>query len=417
MAARRKSIAAKLNGAMALLIASGFALLAFKTPDEKTFAMAVAVPAVFLLATTFVPKIFPADRLLISLVNFMCAIGVLVIYRISPARGINQGINYVAGLGAMVVCMFAVRHLNVFKRLPVLIALGSIGMMVLPIVFGHEQGGAKAWVSLGGFNFQPSELVKVTMIMVNAFLLSRRKLILSIAFTGICLLGLVLQKDMGTAMLYYVTSLAMMYASTGSMPLLTGGVAGAGTALVLGYSLLKRMGFAHIDRRISAWLNPWGRYENEGFQTVQSLLAIVNGGPFGMGLGAGNASRIPVRDTDSIFPFLVNEFGIIFGICMILIYIIILLRGIGIAMRCNYRFHALAALGCSVLIAFQTFVIIGGNINLIPITGVTLPFISYGGTSLLASLSLVGVLLGIESINDHDIAEDARLATGEDVLH
>lgn len=416
MAARRKSIAAKLNGAMALLIASGFALLAFKTPDVQTFSMAAAVPAVFLLATTMVPKIFPADSLLISLVNFMCAIGILVIYRISPARGINQGINYVAGLGAMVLCMLAVRHLNVFRRMPVLLAIASIGVMALPILIGHEQGGAKAWVSLGSFNFQPSELVKVTMIMVNAYLLSRRRLMFSMAFTGVCLMALVMQKDMGTAMLYYVTSLAMMYASTGSVPLLTSGVVGAGTALVLGYNLLKRMGFAHIDRRITAWLNPWGSYENEGFQTVQSLLAIVNGGPFGMGLGAGNASSIPVRDTDSIFPFLVNEFGIIFGICLILLYVIILLRGVGIAMRCNHRFHALAALGCSVLISFQTFVIIGGNINLIPITGVTLPFISYGGTSLLASLSLIGVLLGIESINDHDIAEDARLATGEDVL-
>lgn len=416
MAARRKSIASKLNGAMALLIFSGFALLAAKTPDVQTIAMAAAVPAVFLLAVSLVPRMFTADRLLLSLVNFLCALGILVIYRITPARGINQAVNYVAGLGAMVLCMLAVRHLNLFRQMPALIGAVSLMLMALPILIGHEQSGAKAWVSLGGYSFQPSELVKVSLIMVNAFLLSRRRLFLSIAFTGVCLMGLILQKDMGTAMLYYVTSLMMMYAGTGSMPLLAGGVAGAGAALVLGYNVLKRMGFAHIDRRITAWLNPWGNYENEGFQTVQSLLAIVNGGPFGMGLGAGNASRIPVRDTDSIFPFLVNEFGIIFGICLIFLYVIILLRGMGIAMRCNYRFHALAAMGCSAMLAFQAFVIIGGNINLIPITGVTLPFISYGGTSLMASLSLTGVLLGIESINDHDIAEDARLATGEDVL-
>lgn len=416
MAARRKSIASKLNGAMALLIFSGFALLAAKTPDVQTIAMAAAVPAVFLLAVSLVPRMFTADRLLLSLVNFLCALGILVIYRITPARGINQAVNYVAGLGAMVLCMLAVRHLNLFRQMPALIGAVSLMLMALPILIGHEQSGAKAWVSLGGYSFQPSELVKVSLIMVNAFLLSRRRLFLSIAFTGVCLVGLILQKDMGTAMLYYVTSLMMMYAGTGSMPLLAGGVAGAGAALVLGYNVLKRMGFAHIDRRITAWLNPWGNYENEGFQTVQSLLAIVNGGPFGMGLGAGNASRIPVRDTDSIFPFLVNEFGIIFGICLIFLYVIILLRGMGIAMRCNYRFHALAAMGCSAMLAFQAFVIIGGNINLIPITGVTLPFISYGGTSLMASLSLTGVLLGIESINDHDIAEDARLATGEDVL-
>ena len=416
MAARRNNIAAKLNSAMALMIASGFALLFCKTPDLQTAVMGFTVTVVFLMVNMLLPKVFFADGLLTSLITFLCSIGILILSRISPARGISQGINYLIGLVAMVMFMLFVRHLKLFRRLPVPVALASLGLMVLPIVFGREQSGAKAWVALGGFTFQPSELVKVTLIMVNAVLLSRRKLLLSMAFTGICLLTLVLQKDMGTAMLYYVTALSMMYVATGSIPLLTGGIVGAGTALVLGYNLLKRMGFAHIDRRITAWLNPWGSYENEGFQTVQSLLAIVNGGPFGMGLGVGNASRIPLRDTDSIFPFIVNEMGIIFGVCMILIYIMILLRGVGIAMRCNGRFHALAALGCSVMLAFQTFVIIGGNINLIPITGVTLPFISYGGTSMLASLSLTGVLLGIESCNDHDIAEDARLATGEDVL-
>lgn len=416
MARRRKNSEGKLVGAMTLLVACGFGLLVLKTPDVRTAAMALLVPLAFYAANRLIPKLFSADRLLLSVATFLCSIGILVVYRIAPQKGVNQGINFLAGLLAMVLTMQVMRHFSAFRRFLPFVGLVSLGLMAMPVLIGHEQGGAKAWVSLGGLNFQPSEIVKVSLVLVNAYLLSRRKLAFSMAYTGVCLAVLVLQKDMGTALIYYVTALVMMYASTGSMLLLAGGVLGAGGALVAGYDLLKKIGFAHIERRITAWLNPWGRYEQEGFQTVQSLLAIVNGGPFGMGLGAGNASRIPVRDTDSIFPFIVNEFGIIFGVCLVALYMLLLLRAASVATRAGSKANALAALGCASFLVFQTFVIIGGNINLIPITGVTLPFVSYGGTSLLSALSLTGMLLGIDSVNERELKEEASLALGEDGL-
>lgn len=416
MAKSKLSPGKRMIGSISLFVGSGFFLLALKDMSIQSMVMAFVVPLIFLASSTIIPKLFRADSLLLSLVNLLCSLGVMVLYRISPEKGINQAINYGAGILAMILSMLAIRHLGRFKTLIGLAAGGGLLLMVLPIVFGREVGGAKAWIVLAGINFQPSEIVKVILIVVNAYLLSKRKLLLSIVFTGVCLIFLLLQKDLGTALLYFVVSLLMMYVSTGSFTLLASGFGGAVVGGVLGYSWLKSMGFAHIDRRLTAWTNPWGNYENEGFQTVQSLLAIVNGGLFGLGLGAGNASKIPVRETDSIFPFIVNEFGIIFGICIVLIYIIIFIRGIGIATRCNHRFHSLLALGCSLFIAFQTFVIIGGNINLIPITGVTLPFISYGGTSLLSTLSLIGLLQGIESINEDHIAQDAQIATMGDEL-
>lgn len=413
MRRHRKSESAVLAGTMALFIFSGFLLLTLKDLTARSVVMMFAVPAAFLLSTTLIPKIVPADTLLLALVNFLSAFGVMVLYRISPDKGVNQAINYAAGAVAMLLCMMVVRKADVFKPLTPVMALAALGLMVLPALIGRERGGAKAWIQFAGVLFQPSEVVKVALLIVNAYLLSKRKLMYSVLYTGLCIGLLILQKDMGTALLYYTVSLVMMYAATGSLPFLLSGVAGAAGAAYGGYAILKRIGFAHIERRITAWVNPWGTYKNEGFQTVQSLLAIVNGGLLGMGFGAGNASNIPVRESDSIFPFIVNEFGMVAGLCLIAVYLIIFVRGVGIGLRANTRFRALLALGCSVFIAFQTFVIIGGNINLIPITGVTLPFISYGGTSLVSGMCIIGVLQGIESVNEDDMAQDAALAAPE----
>jgi cell division protein FtsW (lipid II flippase) len=143
------------------------------------------------------------------------------------------------------------------------------------------------------------------------------------------------------------------------------------------------------------------------------LIAIVNGGLWGTGLGLGNAYVIPANTTDFVYAIILNEFGMIFGICILAMYILLFLRGISIALRSGSRFNSLLAMGSSVLIALQAFIIIGGNINMIPLTGVTLPFISYGGTSLLSSLSIMGILQGVASLNDREVEEDRELALAQ----
>jgi len=148
---------------------------------------------------------------------------------------------------------------------------------------------------------------------------------------------------------------------------------------------------------------------------VQSLVAMANGGLWGTGLGLGNARVIPEVETDFIFAAVFNEFGVIFGVGVVLIYLMIFLRGIGIALRAQSRFHTLLALGCSCFVALQAFVIIGGNIKLIPLTGVTLPFVSYGGTSLVSSLCIMGLLQGVAHVNERGLQEDQMIAMmGED---
>ena len=169
--------------------------------------------------------------------------------------------------------------------------------------------------------------------------------------------------------------------------------------------------FAHVKRRVMVWLDPWQDYNDAGYQIIQSLMAIASGGLFGVGLGLGSPRTIPVYHTDFIFAVICEQLGLIFGLCVLLMYVAIIWRGATAAMAARSRFHALLAMGCTVLLGLQTFVIIGGVLKLIPLTGVTMPFVSYGGTSLVSSLCLIGLLQGVSSLNEDALRQDLQLAT------
>ena len=389
-----------------LFLASAFLLLGLRDFSLMSFIMALLVPLAYMAGSVFLPRFIPADRLLLGLVNFLCALGVLVLYRMKPQLGFDQGVNYAVGLMGMLGCMLLVRFWHRVKWTVPLIALGALILMALPVFIGTEKNGAKAWLNLPVFSFQPSEIVKVALLLILSFLLSRRKILQAILFAGLCLGLLMLQKDLGTALLYYIISLLLVFAATGSITILGLGAAGAGAGAVLGYSM-----FSHVKRRVAIWIDPWQDYKGNGYQVVQSLVAMANGGLWGTGLGLGDAHRvIPEVQTDFIFSAIFNEFGVIFGLVVVLIYLVIFLRGVSVALRSRSRFHTLLALGCSCFIALQAFVIIGGNIKLIPLTGVTLPFISYGGTSLVSSLCIMGLLQGVANLNERGILEDQMIA-------
>ena len=390
--------ARQLIGLVMLFFFLGFLLLAAWMRSEgtsgweKALILSVAVPALVYAGVLGIPRVFPGDRLLLSLTNFLCALGVLVLFRLNPDRGISQAFNYFVGVVAMLGCAVVFRFIERWGPLVVLLMGVSVGLLVLPLVYGSEINGAKNWVTLFGFGFQPSELVKITLLVAVCWLLSKRKTIWAIGLTGVSLLLLMLQKDLGTALLYYGTVLTALWAATGSTLMLLGGMAGAAGGALVGYRM-----FAHVKKRVAVWRNPWADRQGAGYQIVQGLIAIANGGLWGLGLGLGNPGVIPASYNDYIFTVICHEFGVLFGIIVLLIYLAIVLRGISIARRTDSAFHALLALSCSVMLGLQTFVIVGGNIKLIPLTGVTLPFISYGGTSLVSSLCLVGVLQGISA--------------------
>ncbi len=395
----------RLSAAVMFFYFLAFLLLALRDMDRLGLILSVAVPLIIFLGTSLLPHLFPADRLLLSLTNFLCALGVLLLYDTNPAYARQQVVAYGIGVFFMIFCIYLVRIIHAWGRWMLPLILGGLGLLALPLLLGREINGARNWVFLGPLSFQPSEVVKLVLVLVQAYFLSRRRPVPFLCFLLGCLALLMLQKDLGTALLYFSGGLILFWVATGNLPLTLAGLSGGGAASVFGYQR-----FAHVRRRVSIWLNPWADYENAGYQLVQGLMAIASGGLFGTGLGLGAPTAIPVYESDFIFAVLCEQFGLIFGVCVLLMYVALVLRGAFIAMQARRSFHGLLAMGATALLGVQTFVIIGGVLKLIPLTGVTMPFVSYGGTSLISAMCLVGLIQGVESLNEDDLREDDRLA-------
>ena len=401
----RRSPGARLAGVVMLFYFLAFLLLSLRDGDTVGLILSVAVPGIIFLGTYLLPHLFPADRLLLSLTNFLCALGVLVLYATNPAAARQQVIAYGIGVVAMIFSILLVRSVRSWGIPVMVLSFFGICFLSLPLLFGSEINGARNWISFFGISFQPSEAVKIVLVIVLAFCLSRRKMLPALVVTAAFLGILMLQKDLGTALIYYGTALLLYWAASGNVLITLLGVAGGCASAYAGYQM-----FAHVRRRVAIWINPWRDYENAGYQIVQSLVAIASGGLFGVGLGLGSPTSIPVYESDFIFAVICEQFGLVFGCCVLLIYVALIWRGATIAMAARKSFHGLMAMGATILIGLQTFTIIGGVLKLIPLTGVTMPFVSYGGTSLIASLCLMGLVQGVESLNEEDIEEDTHLA-------
>jgi len=400
----------RLVAAMMLFFFSAFLLIALKGELRwQGFALAVAVPVLIYIATMWLPRFFPADKLLLSIANFLCGLGVLVLYSTDldagTSRGLQQAINYSVGIAAMLFCILIVRYVRRWKLFVQIVALGSAGLIALPLVIGTEVNGATNWIRIAGMNLQPSEVVKVSLLLVLSYSMSRRRFWPWLIFAGFCLAVLMLQKDLGTALIYYITALLMYFASTGNLPMTGLGLLGGAGAAVLGYKM-----FNHVRVRVAIWQNPWMYYEKSGYQIAQVLMAIASGGLFGVGLGLGAPRVIPVYFTDCIFAVICEQFGIIFGILVLVMYVILILRGASIALRARRGFMGLLAMGATVMLGVQTFVIIGGVLKLIPLTGVTMPFVSYGGTSMVSCMAMIGLIQGVASVNQDDMEYDYEIS-------
>ena len=403
---RNKDLGKPLSTVVTIFYSSAFLLLFLRDFQWQGLALAVSVPMLNVLTTTLLPRLFPSDKLLLSLTNFLCALGILVLYDTNPGYAYSQAVYYFIGLLAMIVCIYIVRLLRSFRFLIWPMMLASLALLALPLLIGKETYGAKNWFYIGSLSVQPSEIVKLVLVIALARFMADRRMVPWLFFSMGCLGILMLQKDLGTALLYFFTTIFLFYASTGNLALTGIGLAGGAGAAVAGYHM-----FAHVKRRVAIWQNPWSDYDNAGYQIIHSLMAIASGGLFGVGLGLGSPRTIPVYHTDFIFSVICEQFGLIFGCCVLLMYVALIWRGAAIAMSTRTSFHGLLAMGVTILLGLQTFVIIGGVLKLIPLTGVTMPFVSYGGTSLVSSLCLVGFLQGVASLNEDNLREDMKLAT------
>ena len=285
-------------------------------------------------------------------------------------------------------------------------------MLILPLAFGQWSGGAKNWVSIPFFgSFQPSEIVKLALVLAMAYYFSAHRTVFqmmpAILFAGACLLLLMFQRDLGTALIYYMTTLVMFYVACGNVPLTMIGLAGGAGAAMLGYRM-----FAHVKARVAMWRNPWSDPLDKGYQIIQALLAIGSGGLFGVGLGQGTPDRIPAYFNDFIFAVICEQMGIVFGVLVLLVYVVMTLRGVTVISRSRRSFDMLLGCGVLAMLAIQTVMIVGGVIKMLPLTGVTMPFLSYGGSSLLSCMAMTGILHGICARAQEDLEEDVLSIKG-----
>ncbi len=403
MRVRKRPSATWLMVFIVLFELSAFTLLALKEQPIDFIAVlfGIIMVTLFILQYWLMNKYFPnINRYLLIIANMLAAIGVIVQYRLDPSYAFKQAGWIAIGMALMVGALLAVWKSSIWNKRKVtyILAAGGIFLLAVTVVLGQRVGGASNWFSVLGSTFQPSEFVKVIFVLVVAAVLAQplqvRRMLLCFGVVGAMLGLLVLQRDLGAALLYSGTFLILLYIGTNKLSLVGISSLMFGSGAVASYYL-----FDHVRVRVAIWQNPWAAYESQGYQVVQGLMALASGGLMGMGLGLGVPHAIPAYHTDFIFAVICEEFGIIFGVALIALYVIFILQGALVALNCKTRFDTLLAFGCTSMITLQSFIIIGGVIKLIPLTGITLPFISYGGSSMISCMILVGILQGIASKN------------------
>jgi cell division protein FtsW (lipid II flippase) len=378
-----------------LLSACGLLSLREGSFDVGIAAFGLGAALLMLLGYNLAALIFRhTDRITLVICFFLCSVGLVMLVRLHMDTAVRQLIFLTAGCVLMFVTVAVIRRTHDFGRLNYALMVLSLGLLLFAYVFGSAVGGAKNWVKIGGFSFQPSEIAKVMFIVVSAYFFAQRRakagFIAYIAYSGLCVGVLVLSNDLGGALLYAGTFLIVFFAATGRILLTLAGLGVGAAGAVASYYAVP-----HVKTRVLVWRDPWTHYNTTGYQIVQGLMAIAAGGLFGAGLGLGSPNLIPVNTSDYIFAAICEEFGLLFGIITVLLYLVFIIRGMIIAMHARTRFDALLVFGATCMLSLQSFIIIGGVIKLIPLTGITLPFISAGGSSLLACMCLVGIIEGV----------------------
>jgi cell division protein FtsW (lipid II flippase) len=372
----------------------------------------------YLVAHVVVRLTLPyADPYLLPLAALLTGIGLTIIYRIDPELAFRQGLWIVVGLALFAALALFLRDYRALDGVKYVLGITAIVLLVLPAIpgLGATINGASLWVRLGPIAFQPGELAKVLLVVFLAGYLRDKREVLSgglgrfglpslkhagplLAIWGGAMLVLFQTNDLGGGLLYFSVFLAMLYVATGRFAYVAVGTALFGLGAWGLYNVV-----SHVSDRVTIWLSPWADPLGEGYQLVQSIYAIAGGGLFGAGLGRGvlltpdDAPYIPFLQTDFIYSAIAQELGLAGGAAVILIYLIVVYRGFRIAMLADDGFSKLLATGVTATLALQSFIILGGVTGLIPLTGITLPFVSYGGSSIVANFLALWLLLAVSN--------------------
>lgn len=379
------------------------------TPEVGYLTAVIIVPFLLVhIMERFLVKM--SDPLLLPLTAFLSSLSLIMIYRLKPNLYNQQSLWILIGIAFLVSSLFLAKNYTRLKDYKYVFALVGLVLLIAPMLAGTEKYGAKLWLNIGGVSFQPSEIAKILMVIFLAAYLEEKRELLAIAnkkllgiwlppfkhFGPLLLMWLIslailiFEKDLGSSLLFFGIFLSMIYIATGRKIYIISGI----ILFLLGATSCYYL-FAHVEIRIDIWLNPWVDVAGKGYQIAQSLFAIASGNLAGTGLGRGFPTYIPAVHTDFIFSALAEEMGFMGGLAVITAYLLFICRGFRIALTSKDEFGKLLAAGLASAFALQVFIIIGGVTKLIPLTGITLPFMSYGGSSILANFVLLALFLAI----------------------
>lgn len=374
-----------------------------------------AVFALLLVAHLGVRRWAPeADPILLPVAALLNGIGYVFIERLDKAEAPYQAAWTAVGIGAFLLTLIVVRRARDLERYRYTFAVGGLVLLILPLVphIGEDVNGARLWVRIGPLGFQPGELAKLFFAVFFASVLVERAELLAtgtrrvgrflmldpkylapvMAAWAASLLILLAENDLGSSFLFFSLFIGMLWVATGRAAYLGlgGGLFGFGAVFAL-----KVMG--HARTRVQDWLNPWPHYTTGGYQIIQGWFALAAGGVFGDGPGQGMPQLIPEASTDFIFAAIAEEVGLVGAVAVLVGFLLMVGTGLRIALRTDHPFEKLLATGLSIILGVQTFVIVAGITRLIPLTGITLPFVSYGGSSLVSNYILLALLLRISN--------------------
>lgn len=367
------------------------------------------------------------DQLLLPLAATVGGVGLVMLNRLPQSLvgvnvlGIEIGMAgtqlawFAVSLAAMVGIAVFFRDDGILRHYKYTWAAAGAGLLVVTFLFGTEVNGARLWLHFGPVGFQPGEAIKVVLVVFIAGYLAENRALLSealgrigpvkipplpyllpmLAIFAIVMGIVVISKDLGTALLFYGIFLTMLFVATGRRSYVL-----VGLLLFLAGAYVAYRLFGHVQVRVDNWLNPWADFSGNGYQTVQAIYAFGRGGLFGEGLGQGlpmiaGHLPIPAVHTDFIFTAIAEELGLVGAFALLALMAALVFRGLRIAILARDDFSGLMAVGLTTSLGLQTLIIVAGNVKLIPLTGITFPFVSYGGSSLLASFVVLGLLLSI----------------------
>ena len=356
----------------------------------------LAILLVTLLTSFLVDRFTKSDNILLLIVNMLFSIGVAIIYRLDPKLGRRQLQFYLVGVTLFFMTYFILKFYKKWDKLILFYACISIILFIVTLIFGTNLYGAKNWIIIGNkFSIQPSEFIKVPLaFFVASFYTNFNKISLKpfgryfMNFMIYVFIGfLFLQKDLGTALIFFGVLILSQFVYEKDRKLIFINMFFMVIGSIVAYFL-----FGHVRIRVATWLDPWSDIDATGYQITQALFATASGGLFGTGIGLGRPNYIPVAESDFIFSAICEEMGVFMGVGVVLLFMILVYRSLKISLTQQNKFYSVLSFCIGILFALQTFIILGGVLKLIPLTGVTLPFISQGGSSMLAGFILLGCL-------------------------